>query len=590
MAAAGTDAARLVRTAAIADVGPEQDLDDAESDRTDPRVAPAPRAAGPRMASWNGCRYRRQQRIRRRPPARAWRLRCRGGGCGAPSPRAARPHRRRGRQDPSSVPTGPGSRRGPPSRCRGRRRPDTVLRMAAMALRVRWADRPARPPAPPGRPPGGGEHPRSQLAPPLGWPAAPRISRISAIRRPDQLAQHAPPDRAPTARTPPAAAAPGSPRASRRAPVKLEHRSSAVSPDGDGHAQRLSSRSSAPRPAAPIGRGGSSHIEGTQDRGQGQQRCHRGELAGELRRLPACSPPPAPRPGCRRRPQGGADFQHDLGRHHAVPGRPRRARPRPWRPAGPRRPGDQFGQLRPRKAWAARPRLVAPARARPRTAGSARAPASAAAPGAAAPAGRGRAPAAGPPATPVERVDQAHDLQQLLVAGARHVAVERRQHHVGAHALAARISSARARRSITDAPVRQSSCSFTRRPRSKRISWASATAAGGAVVRVQHRQRGQDLLQHLALCGALVADHDSHWPQTCPQPSSSHSGRISTLRRRSPGACGQARSKPAPCPAGRAPRVAPRHLHAPSGRQRRVPAWHPRRRCRPRRPTIATAT
>ena len=41
----------------------------------------------------------------------------------------------------------------------------------------------------------------------------------------------------------------------------------------------------------------------------------------------------------------------------------------------------------------------------------------------------------------------------------------------------ARISSARARPSITDRPVRQSSWSFTRRPRSNRISWVSAADA-----------------------------------------------------------------------------------------------------------------
>ena len=119
------------------------------------------------------------------------------------------------------------------------------------------------------------------------------------------------------------------------------------------------------------------------------------------------------------------------------------------------------------------------------------------------PAAHGRQQPVDRPA-PVERVDQADDLQQLLVAGAGHVAVETRDRSGRAHAVAARSSSARARLSITlsaGAPVL-----VQLDPAAAVEADVVAVEAGRglAVVRVEHRQRRPDLLQRLALQRPLV--------------------------------------------------------------------------------------
>ena len=114
--------------------------------------------------------------------------------------------------------------------------------------------------------------------------------------------------------------------------------------------------------------------------------------------------------------------------------------------------------------------------------------------------------------------------------------------------------------SITLAPVRQSSCSRTRRPRSNRMSWPPRHAAALAVVRVEHRQRRPDLLQHLALHRPLVAGH--RFPQAADlapaveQPFRPGENAAHPLAR--PAACQRAQQSHAPLAAGRGPAAAPR--------------------------------
>ena len=260
-----------------------------------------------------------------------------------------------------------------------------------------------------------------------------------------------------------------------------------------------------------------------QGRAQRQQRADRGQLRSQAPAL-SLSRRPWRGHGCRRRPKRRADFAHDLGRHHAVPGRPRpQGRGRGGRQAGGD-PLDQFAPGRPRKAAAAGPSLAgrdeqilerqdqhAPERQRP-----------------------GRAQQRQPVAdrlqqpihraTPVERVDQADDLQQLLVAG-----LDMSRSRPGNSTLAVMPllpGAARPGAAIhhRQAPVRQSSCSLTRRPRSKRISGLGDDAG---TVRSSGSSIGSEawISCSVSRCAARSSRAtDSHWPQTWPQPSSSHSG------------------------------------------------------------------